>query len=134
MGFVSLTESRSTHSWRVKRPCEMLLGLDCFAPSEHQAVSLCGFSFFIMTYGLEPGAFNSFESNSLRCRVNRWLPREYFWSNRIRRIAFRSWFNWLWRSISGKGLWIDQRNNSLVAAVKKRPGRCKYQPHQNVWG
>ena len=25
-------------------------------------------------------------------------------------------------------------NNSLVAAVKKRPGMCKYQPHQNVRG
>src|SRR5580704_10254667 len=88
----------------------------------------------MMTYGLEPGASNSFESNSFRCRVNRWLPSEYFWSNLIRRVAFRSWFNWLWRSFSGKGLWVDQRNNSLVAAVKKRPGRCKYQPHQNVWG
>src|SRR5260370_41365169 len=48
-------------------------------------------------------------------------------------ISSRSWFNWLWRSFSGKELWIDHRNNSLVAAVKKRPGRCKYQPHQNVW-
>jgi hypothetical protein len=35
--------------------------------------------------------------------VNRWLPSEYFWSTRIRRIAFRSWLNWLLRNFSGKG-------------------------------
>src|SRR5258708_33342240 len=48
-------------------------------------------------------------------------------------ISSRSWFNWLWRSFSRKGLWIDHRNNSLVAAVKKRPGRCKYR-HIRMFG
>jgi hypothetical protein len=62
---------------------------------DHLTLSLSGQS---MTYSLEPGAPNSFEPNSFRCRVNRWLPSEYLWSNCIRRIAFRSWLNWLWRS------------------------------------